>query len=272
PRQPAAASPGAAAAQAPAQKAGEPEAAVAAGALGAPAEAEVPPDIASSSSECALACGDTALDLVDGKRMAGEFDSEGVLLGTELLPFIGAAGALVLPPQLRPPELVQPAARKGPRAAGSELHGFDDAELAGWGPHGGAGEAQGASCLEARRREADFARYVDAEVVATAAAPAGGGAAATASPRRPSASRRAPPSECPACALGLSSARASEAPARRGSAGRGRMHSVQCCWSGYQQSAQRQFCSLHVDGDDQPRREPLSPSRVLPPAVAGACQ
>jgi hypothetical protein len=225
-----------------------------------------------------------------GEPISSEFgldEPECTLIGTEDLPLIGAAGVLVLPKRL------------GRNSSKSNLE--DDPfqlgreELTGWGWECQREDQSSDKLLDAAHREKRFKEYVERadpkstddameqppmeELKALAAeSPApnplqGPGILQLAmDPKRRE--------ECPVCnaewksalrqlgaAAGTSiSKRDGEGAStrRRNITGRGKMHSIRCTWTWFQQNLTDALCALRFDSQGNPRQFAPSPNRILP--------
>jgi len=236
-----------------------------------------------------------------------EEEIDGVLLGAESLPIVGAAGVLVLPSRATASD-----GRSGRRTCEETLD-FDccdialaslgSAELSGWGPDCNADDSSFDRLFDRATRERELSEYVAAETKTgvcprAPSIPVGlamdqlRALAAEGAPPRPSVGpgllelardpRRR--EECPLCAaewgraieqLGFQPDAAeplSVPTRRRGGVGKGKMHSLRCTWAWFQQNLSASLCALRFDAQGCPRHRPSSPSTVLPPPIADVWQ
>lgn len=209
---------------------------------------------------------------------------EGVLLGTENLPVVGALGVLVLP---RGPHL-----EAGERV--DDLVHFDGT-FGGWEE-----EAVVDSCAAAARlydldvRERGLANYAKKRTCARRQSPEVQAKVEALSAEAEPNPLQGPSlrqllhepkrrDECPVCANEwqrameqVRSAAPNEGPAAhvggRRRSHRGKMHSVHCCWTWFQENQMERLCALRFESDGTPRLSPGVLNKVLPPAMMDVCQ
>lgn len=246
------------------------------------------PNGVSALGEEARCCRASSTD--QEKETVEEDLPEGTLIGTEMLPQIGAAGVLVLP------------IRRSPSPCRSErgLNCSDVLleELTGW-ERGDASELQPSRLFDESRRSAVLREYVDVLAGEDACVRVVQVPMESTQPPLPAhgpnlrelwldPKRR---EDCPICAetwikfteaLGqgvpvpTAAVAAAPAPVRRrgsGAPARGKMHSVRCTWSWFQQNLCSQLRALRFDVvKGQARSSPPSPSSVLPPPISEVVQ
>jgi len=228
-----------------------------------------------------------------------------LLLGTEDLPLMGAAGVLVLPRRFT-------AHYTGRGAGENDLLSFGKEEMTGWGFDCEREELSADRLLEAARRDKQFVEYTSGncssevtelanldpesmhELQELSFEQAGSNWTPSQGPTlmqlalQPK--RR---EECPVCnqewtkAVSQLSTNVEGADAEQSSqggqaeasnmrrrsvaTGRAKMHSVQCCWLWYQQNLCKTLCNLRFDANGLMRNCPVAPNRVLPPPMMEVC-
>lgn len=221
-------------------------------------------------------------------------EPECILIGTEDLPLIGAAGVLVLPRKL---------GANVSRQVVEDPFGLGTDDLDGWSMECHREELAPDRLLDAARRTKRFSAYISSlanastadkseeesppmeELTALAAeAPApihGPGLLQLASDP----ARR---EECPVCnaewksalrqlgaaTTGSGAIKASDGTSnstanrvRRAVMGRAKMHSIRCTWSWFQQNLCTSLCQLRFDAEENARPVPIPPNRFLPPPM-----
>jgi len=246
---------------------------------------------------------DAREDVLLGTGVDGE--PECLLLGTEHLPLMGAAGVLVLPKRLTA-NYGTGSPRRNEQSCEDDLISFGREELTGWGWDCQREELSADRLLEDSRRDKQFLEYAatsGSSEVSEWADPACMEELAELSAEQ-SGSNWTPSQgptliqlahdpkrreECPVCNVEWASATRQlgkpeeEAAAatrvaplggagrRRSNTGRAKVHSVRCCFMWFQQSLCTRLCELRFDVQGLLRTVPVNPNRVLPPPIMDVC-